>query len=147
MAKKAKQPSLNKALTAEELDHKRVLAERYEIPIGPEEEVDVEAARKAWEADERKREADRLEALEEGKRQRFGAEGRVGANEAVIAGKLASRAKPEPELTPAQVERKRRADIAMARAIRYGDVMDMGSNLPSATPEEIAARDGAWDKQ
>jgi len=146
MARKAKQPGLNKALTPEELDHKRVLAERYELPIGPEEEVDVEAARKAWEAEERKREAARLEAIEEGKRQRFGAEGRVGANEAVIAGKLASRAKLEPELTPAQVERRRQADIAMARAIRYGDVVVMGSNMPSATSEEIAERAGAWDQ-
>ena len=144
--KKAKQPAKNKAFTPEELEHKRVLAERYDLPIN-EEEVDVDEARKEWEAAEKKRKA-RLEAdIERGRQERSGSDVRVGANPASVAAAIAAKARPVRKLTPEEIERKRQADIAQTRAVRYGQVVIVGSDKPSHTPDEIAEREAAWDKE
>jgi len=147
MAKKAKQPGLNKTLTAEELEKKRILAVRYETPI-VEPEIDEDAERKKFEAAEKKRKAKYAADIEEGQRERMGEEVRIGANPERVAAAIAAQTRKIVPMTPEQRERKRQADIAQARATRYGEVVVVGgSDNPNATPEQIAEREAAWDKR
>lgn len=142
----AKKPGLNKAYTSEELEHKRILAERYDLPI-VEEEVDVEAERKAYEAAEKKRLAKYAADVANGRLERIEDAVRVGANPERVAATIAAQTRKPAPMTPEEQERVRQAEIIQARAVRYGEVVYMGSDGPNATPEQIAKRDGAWKER
>ena len=144
MAKKKKAPALNKAMTADELENKRIMADRYGMPIGEPEPVDVEKERKRYEAEQKKIAKRRAEAIAEGVRQRAGESGRVGANNEKIAAIEKKKRKAPP--TPEEREHRRRAEIAQARAVRYGE-MAIAPSGPNATPEQIAERPGAWEEE